>query len=61
MRLSEGDAAAKIAPHDTPLMQLASNHAMGFEPLAFPKNPAPKVPLEIGIFEDLVHARRTST
>ncbi|WP_454739255.1 hypothetical protein [Cupriavidus necator] len=41
-------------------MQWASNHAMGFEPLAFPKNPAPKVPLEIGIFEDLVHARRTS-
>ncbi|WP_410170687.1 ProQ/FINO family protein [Cupriavidus nantongensis] len=29
-------------------------------PLAFPKNPAPKVPLKIGIFDDLLpHAQKT--
>jgi ProP effector len=30
-------------------------------PIAFPKNPAPKLPLKVGIFEDLVaHARELS-
>lgn len=48
--------AAKGKPVD-PVVQTFARMQKRF-PLAFPKNPAPKVPLKVGIFEDLLaHAK----
>lgn len=45
-------AAAPAKPVD-PVIQAIGKLQKRF-PLAFPKNPAPKVPLKVGIFEDLL-------
>ncbi|MGH8778141.1 ProQ/FinO family protein [Paraburkholderia sp.] len=48
--------AAKAKPVD-PVVQTFARLQKRF-PLAFPKNPAPKVPLKVGVFEDLLtHAK----